>query len=258
MSYSKKLGEDDTHYRDVLDSLPSYYRDENGYLLIAPNAPFDHSHRHFSHMLMYKNLEMVDPYLERETIKKDIDKVISFGTKRWVGFSFTEMSSLMSYVRDGESAFKYLSAFEEAFVHPNGFHMNNDYKGLGYSDMDCYVMTLEANMGYVRALADMMVQDALGVVSIFPAINSYMAKKGVSFEKLRIKGNHQISAKLKEDRISLNVLLSKEDTLVIENCFGENPVFLVDGERETLHSDNSGFLKIKAKERIDYEGVFVR
>lgn len=256
VSYCSILGLSSLHYQEILSSLPSYYRDSSGCLLIAPNASFDHSHRHFSHMLMYKNLAMVNPYQEREAIRKDIDKVLSYGTEEWAGFSFTEMSSLLSFIHDGEGAYEYLSIFEKAFVHPNGFHMNGDYKRLGYSSLDCYVMTLEANMGYLRAVTDMLLQDSFDVISLFPAIPASFKKKGVSFENLRIKGMHRVSASLKGNEISFVISLVSEAFFKIENRFGEEPVFIVDGARIKAKPNKDGMIEIKAKKRLFYEGIF--
>ena len=256
VEYSKALGLPYAHYHEVLSSLPSYYRDEEGCLLIAPGCPFDHSHRHFSHMLMYKNLEMINPYKERVTIRKDIDKLLSFSTQNWVGFSFTEMSSLLSYIHDGEGAYKHLQIFEEAFVHPNGFHMNNDYKGLGYSSMDCYVMTLEANMGFVRAVEDMLLQDCFGIVSLFPAVPASFLEKGVSFKDLRLKGGHRISAELKGKIVRFEIDLLEPDTIKLENRFGKSSVFEVDGIKKNFQPKKDGLLIIKGEKKIAYEGLF--
>ena len=133
--------------------------------MISETHKFDMSHRHFSHMLMYKNLDMVDCFAERAVIQKDVKNLLDFGTEAWVGFSFTEASGLCSYARDGENALRYLEIFADAFTKENGFHMNEDYKHLGYSSVECYVMTLEANQGFVRSCADMMLQSYQGVVA---------------------------------------------------------------------------------------------
>lgn len=253
---SRDLGQDETPYLEALQSLPEDYRDERGLLMISETHKFDMSHRHFSHMLMYKNLDMVDCFAERAVIQKDVKNLLDFGTEAWVGFSFTEASGLCSYARDGENALRYLEIFADAFTKENGFHMNEDYKHLGYSSVECYVMTLEANQGFVRSCADMMLQSYQGVVAVFPAIPLLWHKRGVSFSNLRVPGDHRVSASLKDDQIHLSIRLVHPDLLKIENRFGDQPVLKLDGKEMRMEARQGDIMMVEAKEEITYEGLF--
>ena len=66
--------------------------------------------------------------------------------------------------------------------------MNMDYKQRGYSTIQSYAFTLEANIGFVRAVTDMMLKTSADVITIFPAISEQLMKKKLYFKKLRAHG----------------------------------------------------------------------
>lgn len=253
VKYSKELGIDGREYKERLQKLAPFYRDDKGYLLISKDASFDHSHRHFSHMLMYKNFKMISPFSSLSSIRKDIDHLVSFGTSEWAGFSFTEASGLYSYIMDGENAYRYLKIFSEAFVHPNGFHMNSDYKHLGYSNLTCYVLTLEANMGFVSSLADMVVSSIDDVLTVFPAIPGSFKEKGTSFKDLRLPRKGKISASYKEEKLSFTLIYPKKTFVRLFNNFGENPSFIVDGKKASFVSQMGEIIDVGEVKALRYE-----
>lgn len=253
LDYCTILNQDSRHFTYVFERLSDYYRNENGELMISKNQEIDMSHRHFSHMLMYSNMKLVDPCVYKDLIKKDLNKLESLGTSKWVGFSYVQDADIHAYIGEGEEAYKALHTYVEAFVHPNGFHMNNDYKGIGYSDMDCYVFTLEANFSFVTTLEDMMLRNFYKKITIFPAIPDSFKKSKTTFTNLRTYGNHQVSAEIKNYQISFNIKMSKEDELEIYNNFKDNPVFIVDGSEMKFMSFKGQFIKVHAFKTIEYK-----
>lgn len=251
--YCGLLGKDSSYYHKQLSSLSDYYRDSDGLLKLSKDESFSASHRHFSHMLMYKNLRLVDPFECHNSVRKDIDHLLSFSTKEWVGFSFTEAAGLFSYAFDGEGAYKYLKIFSEAFVHPNGFHMNCDYKHLGYSDLNCYVMTLEANVGFVSSLADMMVLEHLGTVRLFPAVPSSFKEKGVSFRKLHIQNDVFVSAEAKGGVLRSFAFESERPfSIALYNDIGMDIALFVDGRRVVINEALGKKIELRANRSITY------
>lgn len=252
IKYSSLLNKPSNHYEDVYSKLHDYYRDENKLLMLSKTTKYLKSHRHFSHMLMYKNMKMVDPFINYKVIKSDIENLNSFGTDNWVGFSFVENAGLYAYSFDGEQAFNNLEIFTKAFVHPNGFHMNNDYKNLGYSKMDCYVMTLEANFGFINSLNDMMLNNYENKVCVFPAIPQSFKKQGVSINNLLLHGKHKVNASYIDNHMSFEIKLDHTDKLEIMNNFSNNPTLMIDGECISFKSCLGEMIKINAKKEIRY------
>ena len=254
IEYTHVLGLDDSYYKKQQSMLADYYRNENGEMMISQNLEYGVSHRHFSHILMHKNLENVLPYNNQEQILKDYRHLIKYGTSEWVGFSFTEASSLASYVNLGEDAYKYLYAFSDAFINKNCFHMNMDYKHKDYSTIQSYAFTLEANIGFVRAVTDMMLKTADGIITIFPAIPEKLMQKGLYFKKLRSYGNHKISASIKNKQLSFHIDLAKADTIKLYNNIGEKFVLVIDGNKKEYCAPLHTIIEIPANKKIVYEG----
>lgn len=253
VKYCKELEIDYSKYEKIKNKLAPFYRDGNKLLLISKDEPFSSSHRHFSHMLMYKNFKMVSPFSSSQLIENDINHLVSFSTSEWVGFSFVEASGLYSYIMDGENAYKYLKIFSNAFVHPNGFHMNSDYKHLGYSTLNCYVLTLEANMGFVSSLCDMMTSFIDDVLTIFPAIPQFFKEKWTSFKDLRIPNKGKVSASYANGKLSFEVIYPKAMPVKLYNNIGNNPSLMIDGQYVSFHSNIGEIIEIEKARVIKYE-----
>lgn len=254
IEYSHILGSDDAYYQKQQSLLADYYRNKEGEMKISKDLEYDISHRHFSHLLMYKNLENILPYDYKDQILKDYNRLIKYGTKEWVGFSFTEASSFASYIDLGEDAYKFLYAFSDAFINKNCFHMNMDYKHKGYSTIQSYAFTLEANIGFVKAVTDMMLKTSGGIITIFPAISEKLINKKLYFKKLRSYGNHRVSASIDNHRLSFSINLSKPDTIKLYNNISDNFVLIVDGNKKEYHSPLHSVIDIPAQKKIVFEG----
>ncbi len=254
VEYSKILNFDSSYYQGQLDLVSPYFRDEDGYLKISRDVSFLKSHRHFSHMLMYKNLPLLNIEENKDIIKKDIDHLVSFSTSEWVGFSFVEASGLYSLIGDGDNAYKYLKIFIDAFIHPNGFHMNCDYKHLGYSELNCYVMTLEANMGANRAILDMLISFHDEILTLFPSITNSWKDKETKFFNLNLPRNIKVNATRNKGRIISFALESENPfSIKIRNNLKENPVLRLDGKKIRFECKLNGIIVLSNVSNVEYE-----
>ena len=255
IEYSQKLGYEDAYFVNQLKQLSPFYKDNNGEMMISQDLKYDVSHRHFSHILCHKNLELFNPYNDYEQILKDFNNLEKQGHDWWAGFSFTEASSLASYIGLGEKAYELAYIFADGFVNDNCFHMNMDLKDKGYSKIKSYAFTLEANMGFVRAITDMMLRTTKGIITIFPAIPEDFKQKGVIFKNLRSFNNHKISASFKHDELSFNIKLSKPEVIRLYNNIGQSFVLEIDGERKD-YSSLDKILLIVPSIFLHYSNVF--
>ena len=85
-------------------------------------------------------------------IYRHLDNLRQLGTRAWVGFSFPWAASLEARAGRGDLAEKYLSIFAEAFVSPNGFNLNGDQSGKGYSGFRYRPFTLDASAATLTSL----------------------------------------------------------------------------------------------------------
>lgn len=252
IEYAEHFGKDPSPYQNILNHLRPYERNEKGEMKISKSQEYDMSHRHFSHLLGYKNVPVIDPYINKDALRKDMAVLDRHGTDEWVGFSFTEYASFNTLINRGEQAYRALSIFADYFVHDNGFHMNNDFKTYQHSKMTCYVFTLEANFNFVTALSDMMLKNYQNKVTIFPAIPASFIEKGVNFKSLRLRGGHRVSAKISNGNLNFFIEMKSPDTLLLENNFGDNPTLLVDGDEIKFATKKGDFVQVKATSYISY------
>ena len=232
--YAEKLSIENP-YKTIRERLADYARNEKGELMISKDLEYGESHRHFSHLLAEKNMENLTPYSNREQIKKDFDRLESFGSGEWAGFSFTEASQFASYLSLGEKAYYYAFAFADAFVNENGFHMNMDLNHKGYSTIQSYAFTLEANIGYIRAIADQMMICPDGIITLFPGIPEKWKEEGVSFRNLRAHGNIRVSGSYKHGKMASHIK-SKNGGIRLYNNIGERFPVLVNGKRRLIEA----------------------
>ena len=250
VEYSKILGKDTIYYEKILSKVAPYSVNENGEFMFSNDMSYNVSHRHFSHILSHKNLENIQPYDNYDQIKRDFDCLERYGHKEWVGFSFTEASQLASYICLGEQAHDLVFMFADGFVNDNGFHMNMDFKHKGYSEIYSYAFTLEANMGFIKAVDDMMLRITNGIITIFPAIPESYKQNGVSFKNLRAHGNIKVSGSYKNNQLSFVINSNKPRTIRLFNNISDELTLQVDGKPITYHSNLGSIIEIEMQRKI--------
>ena len=172
---------------------------------IAPGMPLDRSHRHHAHLMGVYPLNLLHPLhddMEGELIANSLHQIDLLGTGEWVGYSFSWYAGLCARVGRGKAALSMLERYLDAFVSPNGFHLNGDFKNLGYSVYKYRPFTLEGNFAAVQAVNEMLLQTINGVIHI-----GYSLPVGISasFEQLRTEGGFLVSAEVSEGGTSDHV-----------------------------------------------------
>jgi hypothetical protein len=178
-----------TEWKRVLKDLVAYPQDENG-LRIGQNLPFEHSHRHWSHILMVWPLHILST--EQPTNKELVEKSV----KHWLrvedakgifGWSNAAASAIYSYLGDGENALRCLKSHhnDKRFVMPNTQYVE------GSPVIECSLVAAES-------LQEMLIQSWGDVIRIFPAIPSEW--KDASFQDLRAEGAFLVTAVRKDGK----------------------------------------------------------
>ncbi|MDN5202156.1 hypothetical protein QQ008_12300 [Fulvivirgaceae bacterium BMA10] len=182
-------------WKNLLSQWPDLVSETQRGLMFAPNVPYDQSHRHFSHLVGYHPLGIIDfskGELHKSLIQNTISTLDKIGSDYWVGYSFSWLGNLKARALDGNGAAEALKIFAENFCLPNSFHVNGDQSGKGYSKFTYRPFTLEGNFAFAAGLQEMLLQSHTGVVRIFPAIPEQW--EDVSFDQLRTEGAFLISA----------------------------------------------------------------
>jgi alpha-L-fucosidase 2 len=225
---AEELGhaEEATHWQEIAGELPSLaLDDENGKLLVAPDYPLQESHRHFSHLMAIQPLGLItweDGPEAQRIIAASLADLDRLGSSLWTGYSFSWLGNLRARARDGEGAAEALRIFTEAFCLRNGFHVNGDQSGKGYSSMTYRPFTLEGNFAAAAGVQEMLIQSYSGRIVLFPAIPETWAN--VSFETLRTEGAYLVSADRRCGKIAWVKIYSEKGGLCrLENPFDGEP-----------------------------------
>jgi len=195
MAYALGLREEARQWQDFLGGWPELAVGADSALLIAPEVPYNISHRHFSHLMSIYPLQLLDWYhgaADRKIISASLQALTQKGTDGWCGYSYAWQACLEAMAQDGESAAKALRIFATAFCSSNSFHLNGDQSGKGYSKFTYRPFTLEGNFAFAKGVQLMLLQQHDGVNYLFPAVPA--SWKNVSFDRLRVPGAFLVSA----------------------------------------------------------------
>jgi alpha-L-fucosidase 2 len=194
-------------WRTILAEWPDFAIDPEEGFLFAPGVSYHESHRHFSHLMAFHPLGLVDwsnGERDRGIIRHTLATLERYGTDRWCGYSFSWLGNLRARACDGEGAAEALRTFAACFCLPNSFHVNGDQSGTGKSKFTYRPFTLEGNFAFAAGVQEMLLQSHSGIIRVFPAVPA--SWRDVSFENLRAQGAFLVSArkangKLKEVRV---------------------------------------------------------
>ncbi len=193
-----------------LSEWPDFAVDKNTGLMIAPAHPLNESHRHFSHLMAWHPLGLLDVSngsSDKEIIEKTLDNLKNTGSDWWTGYSFSWLGNLYARARKGDEAADALRIFATSFCLPNSFHVNGDQSGKGYSKYTYRPFTLEGNFAFASGLQEMLIQSHAGEIAIFPAVPDDW--DNLSFEKLRAAGAFLVTAVMEQGEITVVEIISE-------------------------------------------------
>lgn len=196
------LTEEATHWTESLEAWPQLAVDQETGLMFSPDVTYHESHRHFSHLVGFHPLGIVDfsnGEKDKQIIEKTLKNLSEIGSDYWTGYSFSWQANLQARAFDGNGAVESLRTFSENFVLPNSFHVNGEQHNRGYSKFKYRPFTLEGNFAFASGLQEMLIQSHTGAVHLFPAIPDDW--KDVSFDQLRAEGAFLVSAELNNGKV---------------------------------------------------------
>ena len=215
------------HWREVGTEWPDFAVDPADGLMFAPGTPYAESHRHFSHLMAFHPLGLLDVSngpAEAEIIRHTLATLDRVGPDYWCGYSYAWLGNLKARAFDGDGAAKALGDFASCFCLPNSFHVNGDQSRSGKSKFVYRPFTLEGNFAFAAGLQEMLLQSHTGVVRVFPAVPAAWAD--ASFDGLRADGAFIISARRVGGHVrEVRVRSEKGGLLRLANPFHE-PILL--------------------------------
>jgi alpha-L-fucosidase 2 len=217
------LEEEARKWTGILSQWPEEAVDPESGLMFAPGFPYHESHRHFSHLMGFHPLGMIDISQgpkQAEIIYNTLRNMEEIGPDWWTGYSYSWMGNLYARAREGDKAAKALRDFATSFTLPSSFHVNGDQSGTGKSKMTYRPFTLEGNFAFASGIHEMLLQSHTGTVYIFPAIPG--SWKDVSFKTLRTEGAFLISATREHGKCTrVEITAEKGGTIRLVDPFNE-------------------------------------
>ena len=220
------LQDDAKKWTQILSEWPELAVDSKTGLMLAPNCLYTQSHRHFSHLMAFHPLGIVDfsnGQADKEIITNTLKNLEDKGSDYWVGYSFSWAANLYARAFEGDKAAEKLRVFAKCFCLKNSFHVNGDQCKVGHSKFTYRPFTLEGNFAFASAIQEMLLQSHTGIVKIFPAIPKNW--KNVRFENLRAQGAFLVSATMQNGQVSyVKIVSEKGGKLILSNPFGDKEI----------------------------------
>ncbi len=232
VSYAQILGEDGGRYENIYKKLDDIALIDGG-VALDKRRKLHESHRHFSHLMCMYPLHLInyDTPQNKSVYEQTIYEIERLGTGNWVGFSFGMCAQIYAMAYQGNAAHEKLRQFAHGFVADNGFHLNGDFKNYGYSTLHYRPFTLESSFGFCDALQEMLLQEHLGYIHLFPAIPTAWREKKISFRHLRSYDGVLVSAEACEGVIRAFSLRSEKPVSVrVKNNFGKEELHFSNGQ----------------------------
>jgi alpha-L-fucosidase 2 len=231
------LKEDTEKWKGIAAEWPDFAEDPETGLMFAPETPYFESHRHFSHLIAFHPLGLIDwakGVHDRDVIRKTISTLEKYGPSLWTGYSYAWLGNLKARAFDGEGAAEALRTFATCFCLPNSFHANGDQSGTGKSKLTYRPFTLEGNFAFASGLQEMLLQSHAGAIRVFPAVPA--AWQDVSFETLRAQGAFLVSAQKTEGRTERVIVFSEKGGRLKLVCPFES-MYTIDGKWQAPRKD---------------------
>ncbi|WP_235941211.1 glycosyl hydrolase family 95 catalytic domain-containing protein [Paenibacillus puerhi] len=163
---------EERRWQQMLEKLPAYRINSDGAVSewIHPGFEDRYAHRHLSHLYPvfpgYEVTQESDPELF-EAFAQAV-RLREIGAQS--GWSLAHMASVYARLGDGDSSLESLDLLTRSCLLPNFFTLHNDWRGMGISmKMPTAPVQLDANLGWVNAVQEMLLQVSPGLVKLLPA-----------------------------------------------------------------------------------------
>ncbi|MCR2807704.1 glycoside hydrolase family 95 protein [Paenibacillus sp. SCIV0701] len=170
-------------WRQMLDRLPSYRVNRDGAVREWIHPDFDdrYAHRHLSHLYPVFPGQEVTEESHPELFEAFETAVRKRELGAQSGWSLAHMASIYARLGDGEGAAECLDILSRSSLLPNLFTLHNDWRGMGVSmAMAAAPVQLDASMGWVNAVQEMLLQVSPGLVKLLPALPERWSRGSLS------------------------------------------------------------------------------
>ena len=256
ISASKLLGEPSASiWHDINGNLPQYTLiGKAGAERIAlwEGTDLEESHRHHSHLGAICPFDTIDIFDKQNmpVVNRTVKNWINKGTGLWSGWCVPWASMLQSRMHNGTMAEIYLEILTKIYMN-EGYGMLHDPVVSGFSDIggslplagshngeknkNKEIMQMDAGMGAIVAVQDMLLHSRRDIIYIFPGVPS--SWKHAKITNMPCQGGFFISAELKDSKIlSINIKSKLGGNLKLGNpCFPQGMKIIIEDNESIIH-----------------------
>lgn len=203
--------------KEIVADLPQYM-EEDGVLKEWCYSGFqeNYNHRHFSHLYpLWPGDEINSDDRCYKFCAKAVEKRTEKGLHHQSGWSLTHLAAIYCRLHEGDRSLECLKYLICGDLLNNFFMVHNDWRGMGWSlfTEDLAPVQMDANMGYVNAIQEMLVHWNGKVLEILPALPA-MLKCGKA-EHLRF-GCYDLSIEWNTEKGELEIVTDHPDIRAIQ------------------------------------------
>ena len=230
----KILGTDESKFENALKKLDKHFVNDRLVLCLDNKGNMiETTHRHHSHIMTIYPLKTIKPIDDESKllIERNLLHLEDLGWGQWVGFSYPWFAGASAAGYHANRALFHLQMFARCFCYDNGFHLNGDFKKYGVSLFHYRPFTLDANYMFCDAIQEMLVQDDLGYLNLFPCIPNEWKGETIEFKNFLCRGGIYVSATCKDSKtVKLSITTKKESKIKIKNNFGKDTITFSNGK----------------------------
>ena len=217
------------------------------------------SHRHHSHLGAIYPFCTIDPNdpAHTDVVKNSIYHWIRTGPGAWSGWCVPWASIIHARVGNGDGAVSWLNFWKDHFtnmgrgtLHDADFYGATTLYQVGSGkslNKTNEIMQIEAGQGALHALCELLVQDRLDGVHVFPS--SVESWQNCSFDGVCIRGGHKLTATIENGHVqSLILKVGSPGALTLWPGMGD--AYLIDGKP---HEGLSCNLVLEAGQQLRFE-----
>ena len=206
-------GENVGEWRGIISKIPEYMVNADGAVKewMAPELEDNYNHRHLSHIYPVfpgNEINCRDDARLFGAFKKAVELRLLKGQSGW---SLAHMACIWARLGEAQKAMECFDTLAKGCLGDNLFTMHNDYRHMGASlDLGTFApVQLDANMGAVNAVFEMLLRRLGDTLFILPAVDFDRIEKG-SVENIHFVGGE---ADIAWDRESLSFTLRARSDL---------------------------------------------
>ncbi len=170
-------------WKKILSSIPEYRTNGDGAVKEWQDDRFEerYDHRHLSHIYPVFPGTEVNALHKKELLPAFENAVALREIDAQTGWSMAHMAAIYARLEKGEEAMECLNKMVRSCLTNNFFTLHNDWRGMNISlNMESAPVQLDAIMGYVNAVQEMLVYSSEDLLKLLPALPVELSQGSVS------------------------------------------------------------------------------